>query len=103
LAEACAYGYIYAIAQKTNHKARHGKHSNSIRAATTQKQAPAATCRYFQLFVAQVVAEFLQGLERPQRKQSLGALDLIEGKLHWAAATVYELQKRSRNGGGLRR
>jgi hypothetical protein len=103
LAEACSYGYIYAIQQKTNHKARHSKDANSIRAATTQKQAPAATCRYFQLFVAQVVAEFLQGLERPQRKQRLGALDLIEGKLHWAAATVYELQKRSRNGGGLRR
>ena len=47
--------------------------------------------RQLQLLVAQIVAELLERLERPESKQSLSALDFIEGKLHRITTTINEL------------
>jgi hypothetical protein len=59
--------------------------------------------RCFQPLVKQIVAEFLQRLEWPQRQQSLGTRNFVEGELHRTAAVVDEMQEGGGNSGGLLR
>ena len=58
--------------------------------------------RLLQQLVAQIVAEFLQRLERTQVQQRLRARNLIQRELFWTAAAVDEMKECGGDGRRLR-